>query len=383
MRRGVVFLTFLLLFVCFFALVVFGEEKSADTLPEEYGDFLDAIPEDVRELLPDGFFSGDADDVGDALVEISRGEYLLRYLFELISDGLGGALKSFASSLALVALCAVLGSVVSGSSGSTVRAVRYASSLALCVTTITMQMPKLLSAAEYFKRIGAIMNSLLPLMGVLYMAGGNAAAAATNNTTLVFWLNVLELAVSALVLPGVCACIALSLSDCLRCSDTGSLSGVCAVIKRSVGYVLGMCCTLLTAALSAQSILSAAADSAKARAVRYVAGNVIPVVGSTVGEALRTVATSVKILRSTVGVGGIIVILMILLPTLVDLLLCRLSLNTAAAIGEMVGVRESVRFFREVASIYGYLIAAVALASIMCCFALTVFALTSSQSGGL
>jgi stage III sporulation protein AE len=220
-------------------------------------------------------------------------------------------------------------------------------------------------------------------MGVLYMAGGNAAAAATNNTTLVFWLNILELAVSAFVLPGVCASVALSLSDCLRNSEVGSLSGISSVIKRSVGYVLGMCCTLLTAALSAQSILSAAADSAKARVMRYVAGNVIPVVGSTVGEALRTVATSVKILRSTVGVSGIIVILLILLPTLVELLLCRLSLSTAAAVGEMVGVRDSVRFFREVASIYGYLIAAVALAAIMCCFALTVFALTSSQSGGL
>ena len=105
-------------------------------------------------------------------------------------------------------------------------------------------------------------------------------------------------------------------------------------------------------------------------------------VGSTVGESLRTLATSVK-LRSTVGVAGIVTVALLLLPFIIGLFLTRFALSSAAAVGEMIGCKSIVKLYRELASLYGYIIAAAAMASLLCVLSLTLFALGSTAIGGL
>jgi len=136
------------------------------------------------------------------------------------------------------------------------------------------------------------------------------------------------------------------------------------------------------ATLSAQNILASASDSAGTRAVKFLAGNMIPVVGSTVGDTLRTLAASVKLMRSTVGVAGIVALALLILPTVIELFLTRFAFNTAAAVGELLGCKGEVRLYREIASLYGYIIAAAVLSSLLCAFALTLFAIGQVAIGG-
>ena len=104
----------------------------------------------------------------------------------------------------------------------------------------------------------------------------------------------------------------------------------------------------------------------------------IPVVGSTVGDSLRTLAASVSMLRSTVGTAGIVVLVLLLLPTLVSLLLSRLAFLASAGVADMLGVGTAGQLYREMSSVYGLLTAAAALSALIFVFALTVFALTSA-----
>ena len=137
------------------------------------------------------------------------------------------------------------------------------------------------------------------------------------------------------------------------------------------------------ASLAGQNIIAAAGDNAGARAVKFLAGNMIPVVGSTVGDTFRTLAASVRLLRSTVGVAGVLTLALLLLPFLIELLLTRLALNSAASFGEMLGCRAPAKLCREIASLYGYVIAAAAMASVLCVLSLTLFAVGSTAIGGL
>jgi hypothetical protein len=176
--------------------------------------------------------------------------------------------------------------------------------------------------------------------------------------------------------------MALTLADSFRTGE-GSLSGIVGSIKHTLTFIFGLCGTLLMASLASQHVIAAAGDNAGARAVKFLAGNMIPVVGSTVGDTLRTLAASVKLLRSTVGIAGILTLALLLLPFLIELLLTRLALNSAAAFGEMMGCKNLVKLSREIASLYGYLIAAAAMASVLCVLSLTLFAVGSTAIGGL
>ena len=374
MKRIAVFL----LFVSLFALPISAEE----TLPEEYFDFSESIPEDVASMLPEEFFSGNISELSESLFDLTSPKYILGVIFDILSGGLGGAFSLFALLVGMLVLASLLSAFTEDLiSGELKSAVNYAISICISGAVVGLQVGRIGAVSDFFQRLVVLMNSLIPIMSALYLSGGNTLGAALASSSLLVQINLIELGVSALVVPSVSACLALTLADSLVPGET-RLAGISASIKRTLAFVFGLCSTLLMATLSAQNILASASDSASARAVKFLAGNMIPVVGGTVGDTLRTLATSVKLMRSTVGVAGIVALVLLILPAVIELFLTRFVFNTAAALGELLGCKNAVRLYREIASLYGYVIAAAVLSSVLCAFALTLFAVGQVAIGG-
>lgn len=378
MRRFWILPLFFSVFVC-----LFSGRAAAVELPEEYRDFYESIPDDVAEMLPNGIFSADAGEVSESLTNALSAKSLLDLARELLIGSMPGAFSLFCILVCLMILSVLANNLAETFGGSgTKDALVYASSLCASVIVSAMQFPRITAAGAFFQRICVMMNSMIPVMTALYIAGGNTAAAAVSASSMLIQINLIELCATSLVVPSVCACMALTLADSFR-TGSGSLSGIVGSIKHTLTFIFGLCGTLLMASLAGQKIIAAASDNAGARAVKFLAGNMIPVVGSTVGDTLRTLAASVRLLRSTVGVAGILTLALLLLPFLIELLLTRLALNSAASFGEMLGCKNLVKLSREIASLYGYVIAAAAMASVLCVLSLTLFAVGSTAIGGL
>jgi stage III sporulation protein AE len=368
--------------LCLVLSFVIMPVSAEEFLPEEYYDFSNSIPEDVASMLPDGFFSGDISELSDSLFKVTSPKYILGVIFDLLSGGLGGAFSLFALLVGMLALSSLLLSFTEGIAvGELKNAVNYAISICISGAVVGLQVGRIIVVSNFFQRLVIIMNSLIPIMGALYLSGGNTLGAALASSSLLVQINLIEIGVSSLVIPAVSACLALALADSLVTGES-RLAGISASIKRTLVFIFGLCSTLLMATLSAQNVLASASDSAGARAVKFLAGNMIPVVGSTVGDMLRTLTASVKLMRSTVGVAGIVVLAFLLLPTIIELFLTRFTFNTAAAVGELLGCKSAVRLYREIASLYGYIISAAVLSSLLCVFALTLFAIGQVAIGG-
>lgn len=377
MKRFPIFALFVSL-----AIFIFVTGASALGLPEEYREFGDSLPEDVAEMLPEGLFSEDAGEVSESLNDALSARAVLGFLRGLLSGGMPDAFALFGVLVCLTVLSVLLNTLAdSFSSPGLKNAVAYASSISLAAAIAGLQLPGIIAAEAFFRRVCVMMNSIVPVMTALYIAGGNTGAAAVNASSLIIRINLIELCATSVVMPAVCACISLILADSLR-SGEGSLSGVISWIKHTLAFVFGLGSTLLMASLAAQNIIAAAGDNAGARAVKFLAGNMIPIVGSTVGDTMRTLAVSVKLLRSTVGVAGMVTLGILLLPLLCELFLTRWALNSAAAVGQMIGAQVPAKMCREIASLYGYLIAAAAMASVTCVLSLTLFAVSSTAIGG-
>jgi hypothetical protein len=73
-----------------------------------------------------------------------------------------------------------------------------------------------------------------------------------------------------------------------------------------------------------------------------------------------------------VGICGVLLLLLTLLPTLVELLLYRLAWQIAASLADILGCESERRLLDEFASLLGYLIAAVAICSSVLFLAFTL-----------
>ena len=98
----------------------------------------------------------------------------------------------------------------------------------------------------------------------------------------------------------------------------------------------------------------------------------IPVVGGSISELLRTVSAGVGFLRGTVGICGVLLLLLTLLPTIVELLLLRMTWQLSASLADLLGCDAEKRLLEEFASLLGYLLTAVCICSSVLLLALTL-----------
>jgi hypothetical protein len=85
--------------------------------------------------------------------------------------------------------------------------------------------------------------------------------------------------------------------------------------------------------------------------------------------------------RSLVGIGGVAIIAVMLLPTLLSLISSSLAFLLASGVAEMLGCDTEGKLISELGSIYAVMIAVVAMSAVMFIFALTVFSRTAVALG--
>ncbi len=369
-KRPWLLLLLVFILMSFFALPIYGEE-----MPEGFDELLGALPSEVTDRLEGGIFSGDSEDVGNAVANMVKIDFWLDALSSFISSSMGSALRLFLTLSALVLMSAVLGTLGSSMSGDSVQgAVRFCSCI-LIMSVVTLMQGELFDrVALYFERLTSLMGVMIPITGTLWAMGGNVSTATAGTSALYVFLNVCQGICAKTVLP-VCS-VFTALALCNAVSPEMGLGSFTNALKKIYAFFLGGVMTLLLASLTASTALNSASDGVTARAAKLVSANIIPVVGASVGDTLRTVAASVTYLKGLVGISGIVFILLLLLPVLIALILTRLAFLLASGFAELMGCTTESKFLSELGGVYAVLVAVAAMSGVMFIFALTVFSKT-------
>lgn len=365
--------------VLFFSLPlkVCAQESGADIeLPEEYYGMLEDIPEDVADKLPQEFYSDNAQNIGDTLTHMASPEYVFSFIGDILGEGLGDSVKLIARLCGILIISAVFASFKRSIASETLsRAIEFCS---ICVTfsvVIELQLSQIRMVSLFFERLNSLMLGMIPVTASVYAMGGNLSTAASGSTTMYAFLTVSEVICAKTIIPISCVCSALSL--CRGISPHVNLQGIGSGIRKCYTFVLGLIMTILLFLLSTQTSITAAADSTGARAAKLLTSSVIPVVGGSVSETLRTVGGGVQYIKSIVGVSGIIFIIILLLPTLISLLLTRFAFIVSGSVADLLGCESESRLIGDLGNVYGCMIATVSMSSVMFIFALNIFIKTT------
>ena len=112
-----------------------------------------------------------------------------------------------------------------------------------------------------------------------------------------------------------------------------------------------------------QTVVSSAADGAGAKTVRFMVSAFVPVVGSALSDAIGSVQSSVKLLKSGVGAFGLLATGAIFLPAALECLIWLLTLTACAAAGDIFELKEITTLLRSSMKVIQIL-----LSIILCCF---------------
>lgn len=374
MKKVLIRFVFFVFLLCSFTLTAAAEDGLlvTDELRTQYDTFLESIPSEVRDLLPESFFSAELETGDEAIREAGGINTVLRVLGKLTGLAVRENLSLLAKICALLILAAIFRTLVAGKTAGVGKAYGFCTTLALAVILLGLQRGKFSQLEAFFDTVRALCVAILPMMGTLYAMGGNLRTAVVNHGVLSSFLTVLQTLCAGTILPLAGICLAFALLDAI--TGRASLRGVANVIKRtytlSITFLMGIFCFVL----GSQSALAKASDTLALRTARFAAGSFLPLVGGSISETLRTVAGSVTYLRSVAGTGAILVLFFAFLPTFLSALFTRIAFLLGSAVAGMLSCEAEGKLLTELGSAYGYFLAIITVLFVTLVFSLTLFA---------
>lgn len=375
-KRTVFFCLALLILLLAFALPVGAEgaqmSGESEAIAEEWEAFQAAIPPEVQDLLPRDFFSQDMTLVAKGVQEASTLSAILRAVGQVMGVTLAQNLALLAKLCGILVLAATFRAAVEERKNGIEGAISLVTVLAITLMLFAGEETKFSQMEQFFDTVRTVCLSLIPLMGALYAMGGNVAAAVANHGVMSGFLAILETACSGVVVPVACALVALAILDAV--TGKASLASLAALLRRTFTLGLSFFMMLLTFVLGMQHTLAKGSDTLALRTVRFAAGSFLPVVGGSISESLRTVAGSVEYLRGAVGIGGILVVFFLFLPTFLTVLLTRITFSLSSAVAGLLSCSREQKLLGEISSVWGYFLAVIACLFVMTVFSLALFA---------
>ncbi|MBQ4137721.1 MAG: hypothetical protein IJD67_06380 [Clostridia bacterium] len=363
--RIVSFVITVLVLMSLFPLTLGASELDA-ALIEEY------IPEDIKDTLPDGIFDKENTGIADKL----SFSYFLESIKNAFASVAGGYTADLATLVSLLIISSLFHLLSQSTKGSLDGAFSGISSLCVCVYIFTVIAALFETVAEYLGTLASFASAVTPVVSIAYAAGGNISAATVSNSGLMLCIAVIENICAYFLYPLLsliaAMTVASSLAPAIRINTlTGFLRGV---MMLGISFTV----TAISAIMSLQHTLACASDTLGARAVRFAASSFIPIVGSAVSEAVRTVAGSVGYIRSSIGGIGIVVVILITLPVFISLMLVRINLAISASLSDMLGCERETQVLKQASLLVNVLIALVSLSAFMFVYFLTLLLKCSS-----
>lgn len=347
-------------------------EASGVSLDEEtWEEFVGSLPDGAVTDFDSAALEG-VESFGEAVGEMSSAEQVVGMILDCLGLELHGALGLLCTLCALLTVCALFSGAGRAFLGGTLGcAMRLCSSCAIFTSVIYAQYGQLESIERFFDSVGGLMRAMIPVSAGLWAMGGNIASASSGSAALYVMLGVGETLFGSTVTPVCCIMCVLILTDAI--SEDMRTGRMLSTVRKIYNFFLCSVMTVLLSCLAAQTALSASADSTAARTARLVSGSFIPVLGGSVGETLRTVASGVGYLKSIFGVGGILMIFSVLLPVAVSTLLYRGVFLICAGFADMLGCAAEARLLDGLGEVFGIMLAVICSVSVMFILALCIF----------
>ncbi len=363
---------FALLLLFLFFLPALITPASALSLEELLPDLLDAMPEGAQGALSDY-----ADPEGAR--ELLGIEHLASLLLTALEEGIGSSLSLFGRLLAAVLFSILLSLFAEHLDAKAAAAAECAIAAVLAVTVFSVVRADIALVQATLSDMRRLSDGLIPLFATLFASGGSASTGVAAASGFAGFSYLLTHVLGALLSPLLYFLVGL-LGVSVLGSDRVS-DGLFRTLKGLYLTTVVFLSVLLVTSLGFQTTISASADSLAAGSIRFAVGNLIPIVGGTLGGSLRTLASSLALIRSTLGTLSLAALLLSVLPVLVSLLLHRLFLSLASNLSDMLGSSRASRILVGFRGIYDIAAATLSVALVLFFLILGILCHTVSAIG--
>jgi len=316
------------------------ESVGADELSEQ-------LPPDVRSAL-DGYDISDTASLGDGL----------KIILGQVGSKAGGILRSALSAAAVTAaaalLCGLAGNIFAAVGGSSTQVVMLAGTAAITAAAMLNAGAMIGGAREAIASMDIFSKGLLSALAASSSLTGEPVSAAMKYAAAVFFSDIAITVMDRLLIPVVYAYIAVTAVSAALGEDM--LDGLASFLKWLCITVTSLLVSSFVIYVTTAGIITSTSDAATIKAAKLVISNAVPVLGSILTDAADTVLSGARLLRASIGIFGLIAVLLICLTPFLKSGLHYLVFRLTAAACSVVGEKRLTRLIENLATAFGMIL---------------------------
>lgn len=322
-----------------------GTVFAEDVTGIDTGPVTDELPPEVSGLLPE-FTENETADFWSSLKTMFFGSILDA------KDSIRSSLGLCAVLLGLVTLCSVAEiSSASGYAG----AVTIAGSLGMMAAVMGAFQSMIVMAADTVRSMTDYSACMLPIMASATAMGGGVSSGAALYAGTALFSQVLMQLISRLFIPAVYFYLCISTAEAALSTDTLS------EIREFTGWLISKGLSLILSVfigyMAITGVVTGTADATALKATKAAISGMVPVVGGIISDASESLVAGALMLKSSVGVFGMLAVLGIVMLPFLRAGLHYLLLKMTAAVSGTVGLKPHVDLLKHFSAAMGYLLA--------------------------
>ena len=332
----------ILIFFC--ALIIFllvpVSSYSMDYSDDEYAKTLSSFDLSSFEKELDGDTYDMLDELGlldfsyQSITALSFND-IVDLLKSLFAQKAELPVKSGVTILVFILLSALLQSFKSEADAS-VNSIYSTATSILIATVILVKLTSTVSLAAMAISVASnFVYAFIPVFCRIVVASGGITTGFSTNTTLLLLAQGLSFLSSNVFVPIVNCYLALGVTSSLRYEL--NLDKLLSSLKKIITTCISFICGVFISVLSVKTAVAGRADMLGLRSIRFAINSVVPVIGSSISEGLLSIQAYSSLIKSSVGVVGISAVALVFLPSVIEVVLWRITLTICVIVSDVFG----------------------------------------------
>lgn len=318
----------------------------------------------------DSFLFNYGSTAQEIIAYLVNGNYDIRYssyIGEILSVLFGNVVTlvpAFAQITAVALICAITssaeGNILSKTTAKTVKLACYA----LIVVIIMSMLAGIVSSTiECVNNIKTQIEIITPILITLtVLTGGGNSSAVFQPSALFLSGGAVEI-ITEFVFPATIAVIIFDVMS--KLNSEINFSGTAKLIKSILKWVIGITVTVFSIFITVQSTATSIFDGIFFKATKYLVGSSVPIVGNFLSAGVDMVVSAGSVIKSSVGLFGILLLIGEILQPVVLLAAFSLILKIVGAVVQPMGENALYSLFSDLSTDVDYFIAGLLTVSFM------------------
>lgn len=204
------------------------------------------------------------------------------------------------------------------------------------------------SCLSVLKLSNGFVISYVPIFTLIVSFSGNPASALVYNSFVLGFTEIISAVINGGLVDFIgcflCLAVAFSFNESLNTSKLIN------AVNKTANFVLSISASLFSGVLTVKNIMAVSLDGVSVKGIRFLLSSFIPIVGASISEAYSSVLGSINLIKSSVAVVGILGVVIINLPVIIEVLMYYVSFSALSYISEISSCNQVSDLFRAICS---------------------------------